>query len=234
MTQVRKIVIENCILEHRLQFCFQPHDFLAIAFQQTETICRAPRPRLLGLIRPPVNLVVGSLGTWLHIQHLFVSTAFFSTGAPQMEQASSRRARSNAGLLRSRSPFPRHKGLFMGGILALLPSPSQRQMPNVFSPRITLSTQKLDQPFLNLRYSECSAGKKSLAASIFHVTFHTQACSLKGCWRGPFCTGRGARGVNRHARCAPQAIFSGLLGRGVVFCTKLRLFAPSCGLNGRR
>jgi hypothetical protein len=46
-------------------------------------------------------------------------------------------------------------------------------------------------------------GQKILAISIFCVTFHKQACSLKGCWRGPSPAPGGVRGVNRHARFAP-------------------------------
>ena len=49
-------------------------------------------------------------------------------------------------------------------------------------------------------------GLKILAISFRSVTFHKQACSLKCCWRGPSPAPGGARGVNRHARFAPQAI----------------------------
>src|SRR5208282_5886943 len=41
--------------------------------------------------------------------------------------------------------------------------------------------------FFTARSCDCAL---VLANSCRCVTFRMQACSLKGCWRGPFCTGR--------------------------------------------
>jgi hypothetical protein len=60
-----------------------------------------------------------------------------------------------------------------------------------------------------------------------------QACSLKCCWRAPSPAPGGVRGVNRHARFAPQATFpawranGGMLPKFTVNYGKLRWFC--CG-----